>query len=100
MYFSIKENNLVIVVEDNQTVGVAGFWKLADTICVSPLVTDPMKLGWESVAESIVSEAIQRGARHIDIPLVGNGQIELIRALEKWCICLNCRNLSLLRKSL
>lgn len=98
--FSKKEKSLVIAVEDDQTVGVAGFWKLADTLCVSPLVTDPKILNWDSVAESIVAEAIQKGVQHIDIPLIGKGQQELIRALEKWCSCLSCRNLSLLRKSL
>jgi hypothetical protein len=79
---------------------VAGFWNLPDKLCVTPFVTEPEKMGWDVVAESLVVEATRTGVKHIDVPLIGEGQREIIRALEKWCNRSSCRKLSLLRKPL
>ncbi|MFW9834595.1 MAG: hypothetical protein ACFFEK_11405 [Candidatus Thorarchaeota archaeon] len=98
--FANWSNKLWVAVNENQMSAVAGFWPLADTLCISPLVFDSEILNWEQVAKSLVVEARQRNMTHIDLPLIGDGQIEIIRALEKWCNHSYCRKLSLLRKPL
>jgi hypothetical protein len=98
--FAKSSNCLVTVSVEEKTAAVAGFWKLSDVLCVSPLVTDPLKLGWDQVAESIVIEAENNNAKLIELPLLGEGQQDLIQALEKRCCCSSRRKLSLLRKPL
>jgi hypothetical protein len=98
--FATSRNCLVTAIIEGKTAAVAGFWKLADIFCVSPLITDPEKLSWNIVAESLVTEAVQRHAKRIDIPIIGTGQQGLIRALENRCSVSSCRKLSLLRKPL
>lgn len=98
--FASNRNCLVTATVEGKTAAVAGFWKLSDVLCVSPLVTDPMKLSWDLVAESLVAEAVQRDVKHINLPLIGEGQQELSRALENRCSSSSCRKLSLLRKPL
>ena len=98
--FATSRNCLVTASVEGKTAAVAGFWKLADTFCISPLVTDPEKLSWDLAAESIVTEAVQRDAKRIDLPIIGKGQQDLIRALENICNRSSCRKLSLLRKPL
>jgi N-acetylglutamate synthase-like GNAT family acetyltransferase len=98
--FAYWSNRLWVVVIENQMNAVAGFWQLADTLCISPFIFDSEILSWEQVAKSLVAEARQRHMTRIDLPLIGDGQKELIRALEKWCKSSYCRKLSLLRKPL
>jgi hypothetical protein len=98
--FAKSSNCLVTVSVEEKTAAVAGFWILSDVLCVSPLVTDPLKLGWDQVAESIVIEAENNNAKLIELPLLGEGQQDLIQALEKRCCCSSRRKLSLLRKPL
>lgn len=98
--FAASRNCLVTANVDGETAAVAGFLKLSDSLCVSPFVTDPVKLSWDLVAESLVATAVQRNAKRIELPIIGEGQRDLIRALENWCSRSSCRKLSLLRKPL
>ena len=98
--FATSSNCLVTASVGEKTAAVAGFWKLADAFCISPLVTDPVLLGWDLVAESLIAEAVQRDAKRIDLPIIGEGQQYLITALENRCSRFSCRKLSLLRKPL
>ncbi|MBY8998937.1 MAG: hypothetical protein KGD60_14515 [Candidatus Thorarchaeota archaeon] len=98
--FAISSNCLATATVGGKTAAVAGFWRLADSFCISPLVTDPVKLGWDLVAESLIAEAVQRDVKRIDLPVIGQGQQDLIRALENRCSRFSCRKLSLLRKPL
>ena len=50
--FALDRNCLETATVNGQTVGVAGFWKVGTTLCISPFVTDPEKLSWTLVAES------------------------------------------------
>ena len=98
--FAFNSNCLETITVDGQTVAVAGFWKLSNALCVSPFVTNPMKLSWDLMAKSLIFEAVRRGVKHIELPLVGEGQRDLIQALENKCSISSCRKLSLLRKPL
>lgn len=98
--FAASNNCLVTVSVEGETAAVAGFWKMSNALCVSPLVTDPVKLNWEQVAESLVAEAVKSDAKLIELPLVGEGQKDLIRALENRCRFSARRKLLLLRKPL
>lgn len=98
--FAVSRNCLVTASVNGDTAAVAGFWKLSDSLYVSPFVTDPVKLSWDVVAESLVATAVQRNAKHIELPIIGEGQRDLIGALENWCSRSSCRKLSLLRKPL
>jgi len=98
--FARIRNCLVTAIVEGKTAAVAGFWELSDALCISPLVTDPMKLSWELIAESLVAEAVKREAKRIEMPLIGEGQASLIKALKKRCGGFSCRKLSLLRKPL
>ncbi|MHA1965350.1 MAG: hypothetical protein ACXACG_16100 [Candidatus Thorarchaeota archaeon] len=98
--FATSSNCLMTATVEGETAAVVGFWKQSDALCLTPFVTDPMKLSWETVAESLVAEAVQRGTKQIDLPLMGEGQKDLSVALENWCSRSSCRKLSLLRKPL
>ncbi len=98
--FATSNNCLLTSIVDGKTAAVAGFWKVEDSFCVSPLVTDPEKMSWNQVAESLIAEAVQRDAKRIDLPIIGQGQQGLIRALENRCGRSSCRKLSLMRKPL
>ena len=98
--FAASRNCLVTNTVEGRTAAVAGFWKLSDALCVSPLVTDPKILNWDLIAESLIAEVVQRSVKHVELPLIGEGQQDLIRALEDKCKRGSCRKLSLLRKPL
>ena len=98
--FAVNRNCLVTVDVDDEAAAVAGFWKVSDTLCVSPFIANPEKLNWDLVAESLVASAVERDARHIELPILGEGQRNLIGALENWCSHSSCRKLLLLRKPL
>ncbi len=98
--FAISKGCLMTTSFEGKTAAVAGFWKLSDTLYVSPFVIDSEIVSWNKIAESIVAIAAQRGAKHIELPIIGEGQMDIIGALEKWCSRSFSRKLSLLRKPL
>ena len=98
--FALNRNCLAAASVDEQIAAVAGFWNVEDALCVSPLVSDPEKIGWDIVAESLIGEAMARGLKQIELPLIGEGQTRLIKTLERMCSVSSCRKLSLLRKPL
>jgi hypothetical protein len=98
--FARSSNKLVTFSINDELNAVAGHWKLSTTLCVSPLITNPKRVSWGIMAESLVAQATRYGLKRIDIPLIGEGQREIIRALEKWCDRSSCRKLSLQRKPL
>lgn len=91
---------LVASTTNGQTSGVAGLWELADAICITPLVTDPERLSWDQVAESLISEMTGRSRSRIELPLIGKGQSSLVQILKEKSDRFSCRKLSLLRKQL
>jgi hypothetical protein len=98
--FALSKECLMTTNLEGKTVAVAGFWKLSDSLYVSPFVSDPERINWNQIAESIVAIAVQKGAKHIELPIIGEGQMGIIGALENWCSRSLCRKLSLLRKPL
>jgi hypothetical protein len=98
--FASSTKRLICVYEENELAAVAGFWNLSDTLCITPIVTDSKSIDWSLLAESLITEATDRGVGRIEIPLIGKGQLALIRALENLGCRYSCRDLSLLRKKL
>jgi len=98
--FAESRNCLVTAIVEGKIAAVAGFWKLSDAFCISPLVTDPIKLSWDLIAESLVAEAAKRDTTRIEMPLIGEGQTNLIKELKNRSSGFSCRKLSLLRKPL
>jgi hypothetical protein len=98
--FALNRNCLAAASVDERIAAIAGFWNLENALCVSPLVSDPEKLGWDLLAEILITEALERGFRQIEMPLIGEGQKHLIEALRQVCSVSSCRKLSLLRKPL
>jgi hypothetical protein len=98
--FALANRNLWELTIDEHIAAVAGFWKIDDTLCVLPLVSDPLRIGWEDLAAKLFIEARRRKARQMDLSLLGEGQESLIQALEELCSLSSCRKLSLLRKQL
>jgi hypothetical protein len=98
--FAAAHNNLVTIEVNEKVVAVAGLWFSGETLTVSPLVTDPEILEWVDIVELISSEGTRRGAKEINLPLMGEGQSTLIVELEKTAHLSSSRILTLLRKSL
>jgi hypothetical protein len=98
--FATYQNCLMTVAMEGETVAIGGFWNLSDALCVSPFVSNPTKMNWDLAAESIAAEAAGRKAKRIVLPLLGDGQQDLIRALDNICSRSSCRRLSLMRKPL
>jgi hypothetical protein len=98
--FAEGEGCLMSISTEGEVSGVAGFWQLSGTLCVSPIVTDSQKLKWNHTAESLIAEALRIGVKRIELPLIGKGQGDLIQALDRMCDRTSCRKLSLMRKPL
>ncbi|MFX1560985.1 MAG: hypothetical protein ACFFBL_10395 [Promethearchaeota archaeon] len=98
--FAVTRRCLETTVVNGQIAGVAGIWKVGNTLCVSPCIIDPEKLNWKQIAGSFVAKALESGVKYIDLPFVGEGQYDLIRSLENTCSVISCRKLSLMRKPL
>jgi len=98
--FAADQDCLMTASIEGETVAIGGFWKLSDTLCVSPFISDPVKMNWNLAAESLVAEAVKRNAKRIELPILGEGQQDLIRALENVSNRSSCRKLSLMRKPL
>jgi hypothetical protein len=98
--FALANRNLRALTINEHIVAVAGFWKMDDTLCVLPLISDPLRIGWEDLAAKLLFEARRRKVRYMDLSLLGEGQQDLIQALEEFCSLNSCRKLSLLRKQL
>jgi hypothetical protein len=98
--FALANRSLEALTVDEHIVAVAGFWKIDDTLCVLPLVSDPLRIGWEDLATKLLNEVQRRKTRYMDLSLLGGGQQDLIQALEEFCSLTSCRKLSLLRKQL
>lgn len=98
--FALANRNFEALAIDEHIVALAGFWKIDDTLCVLPFVSDPLRIGWKDLAAELLIEARRRKARHMDLSLLGEGQQDLIQALEEICSLTSCRKLSLLRKQL
>ena len=98
--FALNRKCLSSAYVDEQIVAIGGFWNVEEALCVSPFVSDPEKIGWDMLAESLFVEAMARGVKQIELPLIGEGQKNLIETLERMCSVSSCRKLSLLRKPL
>ncbi len=98
--FAASRKCLMITLHEEQVVAVAGFWKLSDRLCVTPILINPTLVSWKLVAESIVSEARRNGLKFLELPLIGDGQGDLISELENHCRTSSHRRLSLYRKPL
>ena len=98
--FALANRNLEALTVDEHIAAVAGFWKIDDTLCVLPIVSDPLRIGWEDLAAKLLIEARRRKTRYMDLSLLGEGQKDLIQSLEEFCSLTSCRKLSLLRKQL
>ncbi|MFW9974690.1 MAG: hypothetical protein ACFFDQ_05475 [Candidatus Thorarchaeota archaeon] len=98
--FAASRKCLMIALHEERVVAVAGFWKLPDKLCVSPILINPTLVSWKLVAESLVSEAQRNGLKFIELPLIGDGQGDLISELEDHCSTSAHRRLSLYRKPL
>jgi hypothetical protein len=98
--FALNRNCLAAASVNGQIAAIAGFWNFDNALCVSPLVSDPEKLSWDLLVESLIAEALETGVKQIELPLIGEGQKHLIEALEQMCNVSSCRKLSLLRKPL
>ncbi len=98
--FAASRKCLMAALQEGKIGAVAGFWKLPDAVCVSPILINPNLISWELVAESLVSEAQINDLKFIELPLIGDGQGELISQLENKCNITSHRRLSLFRKPL
>ncbi len=98
--FAASRKCLMAALQEGKIGAVAGFWKLPDALCVSPILINPTIIGWELVAESLVSEAQRNDLKFIELPLIGHGQGELIAQLGNRCNITSHRRLSLFRKPL
>ncbi|MFW9963107.1 MAG: hypothetical protein ACFFCX_06075 [Candidatus Sifarchaeia archaeon] len=98
--FAANRSCLMTVNDEEKVVAVAGFWSLSSALCVTPIMIDPDSISWSQIADSLIAEASERNMNQIELPLIGNGQLELIQELQENCKITSCRKLLLLRKSL